>query len=232
VNGLLIVFEGIDCCGKENQVARTRWWLADTTETKEVSQQVVIGREPTDEWSPIGRYIRSILQKRTPFPGNLELQRLFIVDRAQDLVCRIKPQLAQGIIRLQDRYALSTIAYGMLDGEAEQYIRLHQEIIGVNMCWPDLTIVLDISAEEAVRRQAGRDGKPEAELFEKRELLEKIRVNYLTLAQRDDIGPIVVVNGERPRGKVFLEIRRTIAERFFPLLTLTPSITSLYEDAL
>ena len=110
MNGLLIVFEGIDCCGKENQVARTRWWLADTTETKEVSQQVVIGREPTDEWSPIGRYIRSILQKRTPFPGNLELQRLFIVDRAQDLVCRIKPQLAQGIIRLQDRYALSTMA--------------------------------------------------------------------------------------------------------------------------
>lgn len=211
MSGILIALEGIDCCGKSAQLQPATPWLAWLRSG--TRRPITWGAEPTDDWSPIGNHIRAILQKREPFPGCFELQRLFVIDRAQDLFCRIEPELARGAIRLQERYALSTIAYGMLDGDASEYIRLHREIIGPRLRWPDLSIIVDISAEEAVRRQSRRDGQPPAELFEKKELLEKVRANYLALRFRTGLGQIAVVNGEQAKEAVSAEIQDALRIR-------------------
>ncbi|MEK7501242.1 MAG: hypothetical protein AAB642_03925, partial [Patescibacteria group bacterium] len=162
----------------------------------------------------VGRYIRRILKKEVPGPGSHRLQRLFTLDRAQDIVCLIQPALDSGHFVLWERFAHSTLAYGMLDGDPERYLKLQYDVIGPFMIWPSLTLVFDVSGEEAVKRMGGLEG---AELFEKRDILERVRQNYFALAKdwpKSGLGEMVVVNGERPPQEIFEEVKAIIKDRF------------------
>ena len=144
-----IVFEGIDRCGKRTQLELTQRWLLSR------GCLVQTGSEPNDKISLMGIYIRRILKKELPSPGFFGLQRLFTIDRAQDVVCLIQPALDSGHFVLWERFAHSTLAYGMLEGDAERYLKLQYNVMGSFMVWPQLTLLLDISAEEGVGRMGG-----------------------------------------------------------------------------
>ena len=100
--------------------------------------------------------------------------------------------------------------YGMLNGDpAGKFIQMHKDILGPLLRWPDLTIFLDISGEESARRLA--KAKKQPELFEKTEIQEKIRQNYLQLAKNPEFGnSVVVINGERPEEEVFEHIKKIV----------------------
>lgn len=197
-------FEGIDYSGKNTHLRLLENWLI------EKGFSVDVGSEPVES-TPIGKQIRVILEHKIPAPAPYELQRLFVIDRAQDIVCFIKPALEKGSIVLRERYALSTLAYGMLSKyPVEDYIQLHNKVIGQFMLWPDITFVLDISAEEAVRRMEKAKAVPQ--LFEKKEKLEVIRRNYLTLAERSDLGKVVVIDGEREKEEVFKDVVKSLVD--------------------
>ena len=66
--------------------------------------------------------------------------------------------------------------------------------------YPDITMVLDLPVEEALLRAKARGAKPG--YFEKRELLEKVRQNYLALAARGDMGTIAVIDASKPPEEV------------------------------
>ena len=183
-----VTLEGIDGAGKDTIAAA----LDEHLRSHDLS--VVLTVEPSD--GPIGQKIRAMLDGTlAPPPDGYAFQRLFVEDRAHQSNSCIRPNLAVGQIVISVRYWLSTIAYGMLDGQAEAYLELHREIIGRDFLVPDLTILLDVSAEEGLRRikAAGRH----FDWFAKLEKLERIRANYLTLAERTDISDVVVVNGEQ-----------------------------------
>ena len=196
--GCFIVFEGIDRCGKLTQLHKIRGWLEDR------NYQVCFYSEPNDQSSLIGQRIRQILKHGIGPPAPLEFQRMFVIDRAQSIICFLRPALETGCIELVERYAHSTIAFGMLDRPAEDLIELHRQVIGPNMIWPDLTFIFNISPEEALRRMAKNRDVPQ--YFEKKDKLERVRKNYLEISRRDDMGEMVVINAERSPEAIFNEI--------------------------
>lgn len=205
MNGLLIAFEGIDGCGKQTQLNKTRLWL------ESLGFSVQFSHEPNEESSPIGKTIKKILSGEMPMPEEAaEFQRLYVIDRAQDTIAYILPALRKGHIYLIERFALSTIAYGMLSGKpAEFFIKMHQDVIGSHLVWPHRNIILDVSAEEAIRRIAVNRGRPE--YFERADLLSRIRNHYLALADLPEFrARTVVTNGERTPDEVFEDVKRAI----------------------
>lgn len=158
-----IVLEGIDGCGK-------------TTIAKLLAKNLkaLITKEPTMQ-SVAGKKIHAILQHEKPAPAPLEFQKLYIADRLEHIEKIIKPALTKSKTVICQRYALSTFAYGMAFGVAEK--DLQHEFLK-----PDLTILLDLSAEEAMQRIASR--KQGREYFEKKEKLAKIRKHYLKLSKK------------------------------------------------
>ena len=111
-----------------------------------------------------------------------------------------------------DRFTLSTIAYGSLTQDVETYVQMHRDVLGPWLRWPDLTIILDISADEAMRRLGLEGGKPE--LFERADKLSRIRSAYLALPEAmRQFAPtmrVVVVNGEQDKDVVFADVQRTV----------------------
>lgn len=209
--GLFVAFEGIDYSGKDTQAAQILIWLSSLGYAFDNSN------EPNDSevrGSLLGHAIRLMLRGKMGKPEDLfEFQRMYVLDRGQDIFCLIKPVLDRGEIYVINRFGLSTIAYGMLLGEPpEKFIQLHKDVIGPSLIWPDITILLDISGEEAMRR-LGKTSK-EPEFFEKKEKLERIRQNYLSLVNHPEFkGSIMVVNGERNKEEVFENIQKIILPR-------------------
>ncbi len=208
MQGAFFTFEGIDHCGKDTQLALLEEWLKDR------GFSFSRGNEPNEQ-SLIVQHIRTILTHQKPAPTPFEMQRLFVIDRAEDIIALVRPALKETDVVLRSRFALSTIAYGMLESDdPEQYLKLHHDVIGPNMIWPDITFLIDISAQEAMRRIEKNQAKPE--LFEQREKLEKIRKNYLALAKRTDVGRVIVINGERTPPEVFKSIVQVVQNELKP----------------
>ncbi|GEM_PF-3576150 len=212
---LLIAFEGIDGAGKWTQMHKVRDWLGELT-----NYEVPFSSEPSDDpdsGTPLGRTIRKMLKGELPRPEDpYEFQRIYVLNRAELIACFMRPlfekraKLGIPCPYLKERYALSTVAYGMLSGRPpEDFIKLHEDVVGPQMIWPDLTILLDLSAEEAIRRIA--KGRDHTEFFEKKERLEKARANYLKARY---IGPfagkVAVVNAEQSEEEVFLGVQAAI----------------------
>lgn len=207
--GFFIGIEGLDYAGKDTQALKIRKWL------RGLGYKVGFSNEPNDSelsGSPLGYTIRKMLRGEMVKPGDLfELQRMYVLDRGQDIFCFIKPVLDNGDIYMIIRYGFSTIAYGMLSGNPpERFIQLHKDVIGPSLIWPDLTVLLDVSGEESARRLAKAKGRPE--FFEqKKDGLEKVRQNYLQLTKNSEFSSsMVVVNGERPEEEIFAEIQKII----------------------
>lgn len=105
---------------------------------------------------------------------------------------------------LLDRYTLSQAAYAVaneIDGrwvlELQKYMRK-----------PDLDIVIDISPEESMKRK-GKYGENDR-YEEDKQLLEKVRANYLTFST-DYSAPIKrVVNGIKDVNEIHDEIYTTV----------------------
>jgi len=198
--GLFIAFEGIDYSGKTTQATNLRTWLG-----KELgSRRVRLMAEPIE--LAIDQKIRKILcgAEEAP-PSFFEFQRLFVLDRAYDVHWFIRPGLEKGYVEIRDRYALSTIAYGMLSGTDEEYFRLHYDVVGPGMCWPNITFLIDIPVEVAFGRMDLMGVSPE--FFEKKENLQRVRENYLILANQHQYGTIRVIDGTRHQSEIFEEIK-------------------------
>lgn len=202
-----INFEGIDGCGKGTQVMRSMSWL------QELGHNTKLIKEPNSD-NDMGRHIRAVLEGRAPNPGDFELQRRFVVDRYCDVIWKIGPFLKnENGFLFMDRYAHSTIAYIPPPYKPLSILSLHWEIIGRdNMIWPDVTYFVDITVEEALRRI--KSGRKANELYENLPRLEMARRNYHELAQRMDVGKMVVIDGMQDENKVFEQIKEDLQKRF------------------
>ncbi|MGE0324298.1 MAG: dTMP kinase [Polyangiaceae bacterium] len=175
--GRFIVLEGIDGSGS-------------TTHTKLLSKalrkdghEVRTSCEPTG--GPVGGLIRQVLQRRLmvadgdtvrPFAWST-MALLFAADRLDHLDSLILPALQDGAIVLSDRYDLSSLAYqsATAPGGAEVVPWIRE--LNARAMRPDLTIVLDVSADVAEERRGRRGGAEE--LFEKREIQARLARLYL-----------------------------------------------------
>ncbi|QQG42836.1 MAG: hypothetical protein HYW15_01355 [Candidatus Giovannonibacteria bacterium] len=134
---------------------------------------VVAVKEPSD--GLIGHRIQKIIDGKLPaLKTNYEFQRLCVEDRFENIRRVIRPHLQLGNCVLSIGYWLTTLAHGMLDGSLEQYLQLHRDIIGIEMIFPHLSILLDAPANSP------------------------LRANYLWLAECGHFGNIHIINSARP----------------------------------
>ena len=202
---MFITFEGPDGSGKTTQ-ARL---LADRL--RQEGFDVVLSREPGG--TEIGDQIRTVLHD----PNNAAMDAraeilLYSASRAQHVAQRIRPALAAGKILVSDRFADSTLAYqGYGRGLDLTMLRTITAFAtgGLN---PDLTLLIDITAQEGLRRrQTGGDewNRLDAEALD---FHRRVRAGYLQLAGLEP-QRWVVVDGARPPEELHAEIKGLVDAR-------------------
>lgn len=193
--GRLIVIEGVDGAGTTTQVAQLSAAL------RARNPAVHETREPSS--GPIGALLRLCLTGRLVTPGPVgtrarapswqTMALMFAADRQDHVDAEIDPLLDEGITVISDRYYHSSVAYQSLsagDGEgAIEWVRT----LNAHARKPDLTIVLDVSAEEAAARRRQRGGH---ELFDDDALQARLVEFYARLERHFPGEAIVHVSGE------------------------------------
>ncbi len=164
-HGLLVALEGIDGCGKSTQAHRLVAALV------EHGERAVTFREPGD--SEFGRELRRVFVEGRDITPEEEMH-LFLEDRRIDVRDNIEPAIAAGRHVVMDRYYLSSVVYQGALGLDPLMIRAKNEAIAPR---PDLTLILDLPVDIALRRIA--ESRGQANSFEGREYLEKVRELYL-----------------------------------------------------
>lgn len=201
--GPFIVFEGLDGSGRTTQAELLKSRLEENDD-----RRVYLTREPSD--GPVGNLIRLALRRRiTLDPKAMAL--LFAADRIDHLAWEIIEKRSQDVTVICDRYYLSSFAYQLLDapGDLDWLERINAKAVS-----PDLTIMIDVSAEVCMERIQRRG--EHIELFEELECLRAVRENYLSLARgpRRQSDAIFVVDGNQSRERVHAEVHEIVTDRF------------------
>jgi len=185
-DGLFIAFEGGDGAGKSTQVSLLREALESAGRT------VTVTRQPGG--TELGHQIRDLVLHGAHVAPRAEAL-LFAADKAHHVDQLIRPALDRGEVVLTDRYTDSSVAYQGAGRDLGA-----QEIHDLNM-WavdelvPDLTVVVDISAQEGRRRRGQVHDRLEAE---EDAFHEAIRAHYLAMAQGNPQRYLVVDGTESP----------------------------------
>ncbi len=202
---MFITLEGPDGSGKTTQAHLLAEWL------REQGYDVVLSREPGG--TDIGDQIRAVLHDphNTAMDARTEIL-LYSASRAQHVAQRIRPELAAGNIVISDRYADSTLAYQGygrgLDLETLQTITA----FATGGLTPDLTLCLDIMAQEGLqRRLLGGDEWNRLDA-ERLEFHQRVRAGYLELVSLEP-GRWVVVDAARPVEEVQAKVRALVQAR-------------------
>jgi len=177
--GKLIVFEGVEGCGKTTQIHKSHQWLQNTFP----QAQVIVTREPGD--TQLGLGLRQLLLaplekvdggviprptpgasvgepqertgltfRKTPTHSICELAELLLyaADRAQHVEEVLKPHLQKGVIILCDRYTDSTIAYQGYGRGLDFKVIDQLNLLATGGLESNLTLWLDVDVEISLLR--------------------------------------------------------------------------------
>lgn len=172
---MFITLEGPDGSGKTSQMLP----LADHLRSQ--GYTVLTTREPGG--TEISDQVREILmnmrnQGMDPRTETL----LFCSARAQLVAEVIRPHLEKGEVVISDRYADSTLAYQGY-GHCNDLDQLRQILnFATGGLVPDLTLLLDIDAEQGLKRRKSGGGEWNRMDDYQLELHQRVRAGYLKLA--------------------------------------------------
>ena len=191
-----IAFEGIDCAGKGAQIMLLSEWL----EKRDFTPIRLF--EPTN--GRYGRRIQKCIVEKAPISVARQIE-LFTKDREEHVRGRVRPLLDlvkkyKHFFIVQDRCYLSAPAY-QADSEEKMFslLRRQQAIAPA----PDIIFLLDIPVDAALQRQ-GKSKKPVTK-FDKKEVLERVRNNYLFLVDKC-AERIEVIDGFKSREAVCADV--------------------------
>jgi dTMP kinase len=195
-DGLFIAFEGGDGAGKSTQVALLR------AAFEAAGRTVTVTRQPGG--TSLGQQIRELVLHGDHVSPRAEAL-LFAADKAHHVEQLIRPALLQGHVVVTDRYTDSSVAYqgAGRDLGAQEIHDLNRW--AVDGLVPDLTVVVDVSAQEGRRRRGTVHDRLEAE---EDAFHESIRAHYLSMAQGNP-ERYLVADGTRPPE----EIHASVVER-------------------
>ena len=185
--GKFITFEGGEGAGKSTQANA----LAKRLEA--LGLRAVVSREPGG--SAGAEAIRHVLLSGAAKPLGPHAEAiLFAAARADHLRQTIKPALDSGAWVISDRFADSTRIYQGVLGNVEARLIARLEKLTVGELGPDVTIILDLPAEEGLGRAAKRRGDASIDRFEGEafDFHEKLREAYLELAEREPNRCVVI----------------------------------------
>jgi dTMP kinase len=189
--GYLISFEGSEGSGKTTQVQR----IAERFEKHNF--EVLVTREPGG--TAIGEEIRRILM-HSEVGSNMKPETellLFAASRAQLVREVIQPAVKAGKVVLCDRFLDSTTVYQGVGRRiaSEPVSMINHFAVGDLM--PDMTVILDLSAEVGLERARRRARElPDRMEQENIDFYRKVREGYLVLAKALP-GRFVVVDASK-----------------------------------
>ncbi|NMC19579.1 MAG: dTMP kinase [Thermogutta sp.] len=196
---MFICLEGGDGTGKTTQAERLASRLRDE------GRKVVLCRDPGG--TALGEEIRSILLHRREIPICAAAEMLlYMAARAELTEEVIRPALAEGSVVVSDRFLTSNLVYqGYANGLDVEKLR-QVGLLAVGGLLPDVSIVLDMPADEAVRRiDRGLDRLESRGI----EYLEKVRDGFLQEASRF-ADRMTVVRADRTPDEVHEAIMRIV----------------------
>jgi dTMP kinase len=203
--GRFLVFEGLDGSGKTTQMVRLQQRLTGMGIAADATC------EPTD--GPVGRLIRQILEGRIHMDPRT-LAALFAADRTDHLVTPetgVTALMEKGRTVLCDRYYFSSYAYHAKDMDLAWVITLNA--VNAQILKPDLTLFIDVAPQTCIERI--RAGRKHLDLFEKIDILTRVRDNYFAAFERlKDQETVKVVDGNASEDAVEQAIWHQISHLF------------------
>jgi dTMP kinase len=203
--GRFITFEGGEGAGKSSHIRLLVPWLRDQ------GIDAIATREPGG--APGAERIRELLvtgdaARWTPLTEVL----LHYAARADHLERTIRPALAAQRWVVCDRFADSTAAYqGYGHGVDLAVIdSLYRRIVGPTA--PDLTLILDLPAEEGLHRAGGRPGGETRYEQMAIEFHRRLRDGFLAIAANDP-QRCAVIDARQERDTVQSAIRAVVSRR-------------------
>lgn len=193
-----ITLDGIDGVGKTTQIERLTQYLSD------LGHDVLSVRDPGT--TEIGAKLRGLL-----LDTDLEMHRrteamLFMASRCEMVEMIIRPALQRGKTVISDRFLLSTVVYQSIGGDVSaEYLWQLGHLANAGMV-PDLTILMDMPASEAINRM----DRP-ADRLEKRgvDYMEAVRQAFLVQLSQSSPETAVVDAGRSP-DEVAQQIRKVV----------------------
>lgn len=188
-SGNFIVIEGADGAGTTTMSKK----LAEELEARWTC-------EPTDK--TIGEKVDEIISSDDYSPEATALA--FASDRIVHLEERVIPWLKNGETVVSDRYYHSSLIYQPIMGADEDWVKNINEEVLV----PDLTIILDISADIGMERigDRGHDGN----VFEQLDFQEKVVKKYRDFDEREKV---VIVDASRSKKEVFQDVLEAVQQK-------------------
>lgn len=217
MRGKLIVFEGVEGCGKTTQLQRSQAWLIDSgwqalLQAKGYVQQIITTREPGG--TELGLKVRQLLLAQ---PTAEAIQHrtellLYAADRAQHVDGYLKPHLLQGALILCDRYTDSTIAYQGYGRGIDLNLIAQLNHMATNGLEGDLTLWLDLEAETGLARTRQRGT---ADRIEQADLSfhQRVQQGFTELAQRHP-QRIARIDATLTEAEVAEQIQTALQQRF------------------
>lgn len=219
--GLFVTFEGGEGAGKSTQIRR----LASALQKQ--GFEVVVTREPGG--SVGAEAVRHVLLSGAAERFGVRTEAMLFAAARHDHVEEvIRPALAAGKIVLCDRFMDSSRVYQGITGNLDAAFVDSLEEIAINGLRPDLTLILDLPAEEGLRRARDRSaetgGGETPDRFEKEEtdIHEKRREAFLDIARADE-GRCRVINAARDQDAVAEDILQVVSTQLKPESAGEPS---------
>ena len=172
---MFITFEGIDGVGKSTQLDLLERYLVDS------GKKVLRTLEPGG--TELGQEIRHLLLHRKGDVSARSEALLYAADRAHHVATKIKPALEAGMVVLSDRYFDSSVAYQGAARELNVDEVRNISLWAIDNLLPDLTVLLDLPADEAMKRRGNKGTEPDRLEREQVEFFERARNEYLKMAK-------------------------------------------------
>ena len=201
--GIFISFEGVEGAGKSTQAKLLAEYIA------KLGYLIVLTREPGG--TPIAEHIREILLE----PGNTEMTDitellLYLASRSQHVRQLILPALSEGKVVICERFSDATFAYqGYARGFDLNSLKQMNEIATGGLK-PDLTIFLDLDAEDGLSRKSEDDlDRLESESID---FHRRVRKGYLAIARKSP-QRLKVIDARGSIEDVHLRVKECIEQR-------------------
>jgi dTMP kinase len=224
-NGRLIVFEGIDGCGKTTQIRMFHDFLVAQ------NRDVAMFREPGG--TGLGEELRSLLLNVKADGVAIDKRSelfLFLASRAQAVVENYIPLMQRGGIALLDRFIDSSIAYQGAGRYLDMQTIFDLCMFATRGLKPSVSVFIDVPLDVCQQRMI-ESGKADRFDSEDEEFHARVRDGYFEWFTENATYPYVIVNGLGTPEEVHQRILSAVwlNEDFVPDLppqTLLPLLVS------
>lgn len=236
--GKLIVFEGVEGCGKTTQIQQTYLWLLEKMRSPITPQDGLLFsiQQSVTEKNINWNAENWLLMTRQPGGTQLGLQLrelllhhnlqekicsrsellLYAADRAQHIETFLKPNLAKGAIILCDRYTDSTITYQGYGRGLDLSLINDLNYIATDGIESNLTLWLDVDVEIGLARTKER-GKTDLMEQTNLEFHQRVQQGYRELAK---LYPHRIIKIDASRSKT--EVQQQIQTILSKYLSISP----------